>query len=187
MKKLIFAAAILATGLSGASVPAAADAAAPRGSYRDSCRSIRDRGDTLTAECRDNRGRYRQTALRYRGCRGDIGNDNGQLVCGGRPGGPGWGGGPGGPGGPGWGGGGGGPGGPGWGGGPGGPGGPGWGGGGRMPGGSWAQSCSNPSMRGSTFSARCDNGRGDRRESSIDMRSCRTGNLANSYGRLTCQ
>lgn len=54
----------------------------PEGSYRSSCRGERvERGDLLVAECRDRRGRYYETSLRLP-CRGDIANDNGQLVCG---------------------------------------------------------------------------------------------------------
>ena len=97
--------------------------AQPAGSYQASCRNIQVSGGgdpQISASCKDMRGAWRYTSLRYRDCVGEIGNNNGQLVCnGGRPGngGPG-GGGPGG-------------GGPGWGGGPGQPGGPGWGG--RLP------------------------------------------------------
>lgn len=98
MKRMIFAAAIFAaTALTGVALPSAAGAQ-PRGSYLQSCRAVRERGGVLSAECRDMRGRWRQTTLRHRDCRGDIGNNNGQLVCARGSGGPGWGG-------PGWGGG----------------------------------------------------------------------------------
>src|ERR1700756_5461391 len=61
--------------------------AAPPGSYRESCRDIRMQGPTLTALCRRANGRGEQlTALDVAHCVGDIGNNNGQLVCnGGRP------------------------------------------------------------------------------------------------------
>ncbi len=93
--------------------------AQPAGSYQASCRNIQVSGGgdpQISASCKDMRGAWQYTSLRYRDCVGEIGNNNGQLVCnGGRPGSGGPdGGGPGG-GGPGWG--------------PGQPGGPGWGGG----------------------------------------------------------
>lgn len=53
----------------------------PPGSYQDSCRSVAVRGDNLTASCRDNRGRWNYSSIRFRDCRRDIGNDNGRLVC----------------------------------------------------------------------------------------------------------
>lgn len=185
---LWFAAALTAVVLP--SIPADA---APRGSYLRSCRDIRDtgggRGAELSAQCRDRNGRYRYSSLRYNGCQGDIGNNNGQLVCaGGRPGSGGPGGGwndgrPGGgndgrPGG-------------GWndgrpgGGNDGRPGG-GWGGGVSLPAGSWASSCRNGDMRGSTLTAQCKGGDGWR-NSQLDMRGCRTGRAGNQYGRLVCE
>jgi hypothetical protein len=189
MKLALFAALAAAPVMLLAAAPAAA---APSGSYRDTCRSVREDGSrrdpVLSAQCRDERGRYRQTTLRYRGCEGDIGNDNGRLVCAGRNGsgnGGGWGGGNGGNNGGGWGGGHGGNNGGGWGGGNGGNNGGGWNN--RQPGGSWAQSCTRGQMDGRSFSARCDNGRGRKIESSINLRACPTGNLGNAAGRLVCE
>jgi hypothetical protein len=159
-------------------VPALPAQAAPSGSYQQSCNSVRDDGrGQMSAQCRDVRGRFNWSSLDYSGCRGDIGNNNGQLVCnGGRPGGGNggnWGGGgrPGGgdrPGG----------GGPGWGGGNGG----GWG----MPGGSWQQSCRGIDMRGSFVMAECRTINRKWRETRIDTRSCRSNRLANLDGRLVC-
>jgi hypothetical protein len=61
-------------------------AAQPPGSYRESCREIRMQGRTLSAICRTARGREQLTALDISRCVGDIGNNNGNLVCnGGRP------------------------------------------------------------------------------------------------------
>jgi hypothetical protein len=59
----------------------------PPGSYQQSCRDFRMQGSTLTAVCRRAQGRGDQvTALNVAHCVGDIGNNNGQLVCnGGRP------------------------------------------------------------------------------------------------------
>jgi hypothetical protein len=79
--------------LAGAMLAIASSAAfaqAPPGSYRESCRDIRMQGPTLTALCRRAGGRGEQlTALNIEHCVGDIGNNNGNLVCnGGRPAGP---------------------------------------------------------------------------------------------------
>jgi len=61
--------------------------ALPSGSYRESCRDIRMQGPTLTALCRRANGRGEQlTALNIAHCVGDVGNNNGNLVCnGGQP------------------------------------------------------------------------------------------------------
>ena len=79
-------------GLLGAAVLAGLAFAAyaqglPPGSYQQSCRDFRMQGGTLTAVCRRANGRGDQlTALNVTHCVGDIGNNNGQLVCnGGRP------------------------------------------------------------------------------------------------------
>lgn len=65
----------------------------PSGSYQRTCRDIRVNGDTLIASCQDNRGRWNYSSVRYRDCRGDIGNSDGRLMCswGGGGGGGGWG------------------------------------------------------------------------------------------------
>jgi CVNH domain len=62
----------------------------PPGSYQQSCRDFRMQGGTLTAVCHRANGRGDQlTALSVTHCVGDIGNNNGQLVCnGGRTAGP---------------------------------------------------------------------------------------------------
>lgn len=54
----------------------------PYGSYRDSCRDIRDNGSRVSASCQRTDGSWNNTALDYRGCRGQIINDNGNLRCG---------------------------------------------------------------------------------------------------------
>ena len=54
----------------------------PPGSYQESCRDFRMQGGTLTAVCRRANGRGDHlTALNVAHCVGDIGNNNGQLVC----------------------------------------------------------------------------------------------------------
>ncbi len=68
----------------------------PSGSYQQTCRDARVSGSTLTASCRDDRGRWTYSTLNFRDCRSDIGNANGRLVCGWNGGGgpnPPWGGG----------------------------------------------------------------------------------------------
>lgn len=77
----LFAGVILAVGSSSAF------AQAPPGSYRESCRDIRIHGPTLTALCRRANGRGEHlTALNIAHCVGDIGNNNGHLICsGGQP------------------------------------------------------------------------------------------------------
>jgi hypothetical protein len=54
----------------------------PRGSYTESCRDIRIRGDQIFARCEDLRGGWRETTLNdYHRCVGDIVNDDGYLQC----------------------------------------------------------------------------------------------------------
>ena len=55
----------------------------PRGSYRLTCRSIRMRGDTLSAKCQASDGRWLRTSLNdVDRCVGEIVNDEGHLECG---------------------------------------------------------------------------------------------------------
>jgi hypothetical protein len=77
---------LLAVGLTSLSFSAFAQAPPP-GSYQQSCRDIRMQGPTLSALCRRANGRGEQlTALNVAHCVGDIGNNNGQLICnGGQP------------------------------------------------------------------------------------------------------
>lgn len=72
--------------LAGASLSAYGQGLPP-GSYQQSCRDFRMQGPTLTALCRRANGRGEQlTALNVAHCVGDIGNNNGQLICnGGQP------------------------------------------------------------------------------------------------------
>jgi hypothetical protein len=81
---------ILAAAVAAASLAAGAAQAQPRGAqpppgdYFQTCRNVSTvgfgRDATMTAECRDNYGRWRQTSLRFDGC-GRIENRNGQLSC----------------------------------------------------------------------------------------------------------
>ncbi|MBI1685231.1 beta/gamma crystallin-related protein [Caulobacter hibisci] len=64
----------------------------PRGSYLESCRDAAVRGRELTAQCRNDRGRWNWTSADA-DCRGDMTNQDGRLVCYGGGGHPGQGGG----------------------------------------------------------------------------------------------
>ncbi len=59
--------------------------APPPGSYWQSCRNVRTErvngGSLLSAECRDVRGAWRGSTLRFSDCRGEIENRDGQLTC----------------------------------------------------------------------------------------------------------
>lgn len=97
--KAYVAAALAATALGGSAAHAQETqrwgggwGGVPGGSYQQSCRDIRMTGPTLTASCRDSRGRWNYSSIRVDQCRGDIQNVGGQLRCG-SSGGPGWGGG----------------------------------------------------------------------------------------------
>jgi hypothetical protein len=55
----------------------------PRGSYVETCRDIRMRGDLLYARCQTVTGRWVRTSLgNIGGCVGEVVNDDGQLQCG---------------------------------------------------------------------------------------------------------
>ena len=80
-------AALLVLMLSG--LAATAHAQVPRGSYLHSCTDVRMRGDTLIAVCRRADGRMQRALLAdIDRCVGDIGNQDGVLVCNRGPGAP---------------------------------------------------------------------------------------------------
>ena len=58
---------------------------------------------------------------------------------------------------------------------------------GGMPGGSWVATCRRPQMNGPILLAQCEDARGRVRDSSIDIRSCATANVANRDGGLVCE
>src|SRR6202008_2304750 len=75
----------MAVGAVAAAAPV--EAAAPEGSYQQSCRQINITGAKrpdalLTAECKNKKGQWRSASLYDKGCRGDIYNSNGTLGCG---------------------------------------------------------------------------------------------------------
>lgn len=54
----------------------------PSGSYSQSCREVRTRGDDLTAVCQTMNGQWVESTLdHYDRCSGEIVNDDGQLQC----------------------------------------------------------------------------------------------------------
>lgn len=65
-------------------VLAAATSAAgqARGSYRDSCKDVRQNGSMLRALCRNESGDLVPTAIDTSRCRDPIANTNGSLTCG---------------------------------------------------------------------------------------------------------
>ena len=53
----------------------------PPGSYMETCRNASMSGGLLQANCRSVNGRWMNTAIDPRACRGDIANFNGRLAC----------------------------------------------------------------------------------------------------------
>lgn len=62
--------------------PSVSRADGPPGSYRDTCKHVKVRGDDLYARCKQDNGDYRDTRLdRFQRCESDIVNLNGELTC----------------------------------------------------------------------------------------------------------
>jgi len=56
--------------------------APPPGSYQRTCKDLEVRYSVLVATCQDSSGNWQFASLRdFASCRGDIGNQNGELVC----------------------------------------------------------------------------------------------------------
>jgi len=54
----------------------------PAGSYQQTCNNVSVNGDTLTANCQDTSGNWRNAQLPgFQRCAGEIANDNGVLRC----------------------------------------------------------------------------------------------------------
>jgi hypothetical protein len=79
MRNILLASATAATLLTGVSISAPAFAQA--GSFQGSCRNTSSSNGMLTAECADGQGRFHFNSIPYTQCKGDIGNNNGTLVC----------------------------------------------------------------------------------------------------------
>jgi len=85
MKSIVIASAGLAMIAGLGSMPQSAEAQArgvPRGSYQQTCREAYVNQGRLYADCRDERGRTRESSIELNRCSSsDIGNQNGRLVC----------------------------------------------------------------------------------------------------------
>lgn len=53
----------------------------PQGSYLRTCGNCYTQGYRLTCSCRTSTNYWLQTSLNFRGCRGDIANNEGRLQC----------------------------------------------------------------------------------------------------------
>jgi hypothetical protein len=86
-RMMLFAAAAIMAVLCAQGTSSQAQAGLPYGSYRQTCQNIRLDGNMLKARCQKIDGGWRNTSLDYRGCGGQVINDNGNLRCGqgGRP------------------------------------------------------------------------------------------------------
>lgn len=72
----------LTAGFAAAPAAEAQNRGAPRGSYQATCSGAYVNQGRLYADCRDTRGRMRETSIELARCSSsDIGNDNGLLVC----------------------------------------------------------------------------------------------------------
>ena len=83
MIKFILALGVASAALAATPQPAEAQArGAPRGSYQQSCTGAYVNQGRLYADCRDERGRMRETSIELARCSSsDIGNNDGLLVC----------------------------------------------------------------------------------------------------------
>ena len=53
----------------------------PAGSYENSCKNIRVQDKKLKAQCEKRNGKWNNSSLNFKNCKGDISNDNGELTC----------------------------------------------------------------------------------------------------------
>lgn len=77
---------VVTEGISGAGTPPQLGGGRPPGDYQQTCRNINYNGSVLNANCQKRDGGWRNSSLDYRGCRGPVINDNGNLRCGGNAG-----------------------------------------------------------------------------------------------------
>lgn len=61
---------------------AIAQSGLPAGDYKQTCQNMRSDGARVYATCQKRNGGWRKTSLNYRGCRGPVINDDGNLRCG---------------------------------------------------------------------------------------------------------
>ena len=81
-RTMMFSAAAIMTVLFTQATISQAQGGLPYGSYRQTCQNIRLDGNMLKAHCQKTDGGWRNTSLDYRGCGGQVINDNGYLRCG---------------------------------------------------------------------------------------------------------
>ncbi len=53
----------------------------PKGSYKNTCKDFYMKGDILEAKCKDSKGKYKHSSIKYKYCSKGIWNDNGKLRC----------------------------------------------------------------------------------------------------------
>ncbi len=84
MKRTIALATILGLAIAGSAIAQPRGGNPPPGDYFRTCRNISTMGygpgATMTADCRDEGGRWRTTSVQYAGC-DRIENRDGQLIC----------------------------------------------------------------------------------------------------------
>jgi len=53
----------------------------PSGSYKNSCKNLNIDGNYLEAKCKNEKGKWKDSSIKYKKCNNGIRNDNGQLKC----------------------------------------------------------------------------------------------------------
>src|SRR5204862_302851 len=159
--------------------PSGSGGGLPAGTWQQSCRDPQLNGTMLTATCLRGGGGSGYSSIDTRACAGGpVGNQNGQLYCeGGQPSNQGNANAPGSPateqggeqgtmgGGQ-----------------------PGNAGGApTLPPGSWQQTCTNPKVNGSVWTASCQRSDGGSRFSAVDAATCPGGRVGNFEGSLACE
>ena len=76
----IFIGLLAGLGLAASALGPVSAQSVPSGSYQQSCTNIRVRGNQLIARCPNGQGASVRSSIAL-GCRGDIANSNGQLIC----------------------------------------------------------------------------------------------------------
>ena len=54
---------------------------APYGSYQETCRNYYTEGKRLLGECKNDKGNWVKSSFKYKSCKTDIWNNNGELTC----------------------------------------------------------------------------------------------------------
>jgi len=53
----------------------------PKGSYKKSCKNLYMEGKVLEADCKNEKGKWKHSSIKYKNCNKGIWNDNGKLRC----------------------------------------------------------------------------------------------------------